>query len=103
MEEEESEPSAARAPPSTPTSERCSVSGAAGDKWRDEDTSWLQRTTAPWWIPAHPRDEGGLFPKYPIFSICFSEEANELFQNTDPHPLEHSNTLHRSGRPLGLA
>lgn len=80
MEKEESEVErAGRAPPSTPTSECCSVSVAAGDQWRDEDTSWLQRTTAPLRIPAPPQDEGGLVLKYPIFSICFSKGSKQVF------------------------
>lgn len=52
MEKEESEVERVRrALPSTPASECCSVSAEAADRWRHEDTSCLQRRTAPLWIP----------------------------------------------------
>lgn len=48
---------AGRALPSTQTLGRGGVSKEADDQWRDEDTSWLQGGTAPWWIPEQPEDE----------------------------------------------
>lgn len=104
MEKEESEVErAGRAPPSTPPAECCSVSVAAGDQWRDEDTSRLSGQLHPCGSLNHHRMEEACFLNILFSPICFSKEANKFFQNNDPHPLERSNALHQSGRPLGLA